>query len=113
GTEHLRGMLQARGDQLRRFDQVVLDVDHAEPESDARVEVAEGFELVITAAREFQHQVIDLEPVEERHQVFPEAFLDGLSAVISEADMQSALAPNAIEHMIERSLRPLPIFRVS
>src|SRR5260370_6925506 len=57
--------------------------------------------------------MMDLEAIEKRHQIFPETFLNGLAAVIAEADMHGTLAANAPEHVIDSRESPLTVLRVA
>src|SRR5208337_3340904 len=69
GAEHSGGALDALRDDLGSLDGIVFDVDDADAETDAAVEIAEGFELVVAAARELEHQMAGIELVEEGHEV--------------------------------------------
>src|SRR2546422_9755979 len=46
----LRRVLETARNQLRRLDRVVFDIDDTQAESDVRVEIAKGFELIVAAA---------------------------------------------------------------
>src|SRR5215470_9682309 len=77
----------AGGDELRAFDFVVLDVYDSDAEADVRIEVAKHFQLVVAPPRKLEHKMIGAQFVQKRDQVAPESPLDGLPAVIAEADV--------------------------
>src|SRR5437867_6005976 len=104
--------LDARRDQLRTLDLVVFDVDHANPEADPRIEVAEDFQLVISSAREFEHEMIGAQGIQERNQVSPEASQHRLAAVVAEADVNGPLVHDAVQDVIDRVRRPARVLRV-
>src|SRR4029077_13081527 len=53
-SDGLDDPLDARRDQLRALDLVVLDVDDADPEREPRIEIVEHLELVVAAPRELE-----------------------------------------------------------
>ena len=111
--KHVDCVLDPLRDDFGRLHFIVLDVDHADTELGFRLEFLEGIQFVVTPPREFEHEVIHVELVEERHEVFPVTFLDGLAAVVSKAKVQRFFAANAAERMVERLVCPLGIFRVA
>ncbi len=66
---------------------VDLDVDHPDPDPDLRVEVLDGLKVVVGSVGQFEDEVVGVEGVEEVEEVFPLAGLDGLPAVVAEAEM--------------------------
>src|SRR5439155_19639531 len=112
-SKGLRRVLQTARNQLRGLDRVVLDIDDSQAEPDAWIEITKCFELIVAAARKLEDQMMDLEAIEKRHQIFPEPFLHRLAAIIAEADMHGALAANASEHVIDGRKRPFTVFRVT
>jgi len=60
-TDGVHYGFNARGDEFGSFDFVVLDVDDADAEANARVEIAEDVEFVESAACEFKHEMIHAE----------------------------------------------------
>src|SRR5204863_3775207 len=81
-ADRLHDVLDALGDELRTFDLVVLDVNHADAQADLWIEIRKDLELVVAAARELQHEMIGPQRVEEGDQVAPEAGEHRLPAVI-------------------------------
>jgi hypothetical protein len=78
GTERLDRHFDTPRHFVGCFDLVVLDVDDADAQSDARLEVAKDAQFVIATARKFEHQVIHLQRIEEGQQVTEKALLDRL-----------------------------------
>ncbi len=90
GPSTLFGALQSGGDLFGRFDVIDLHVHHADAQADARVDVPQRFQIGGGAVRHLQHQVIDVQLVEEIGERAPLALLDGLAAVVAEAEVDGA-----------------------
>ena len=113
GAEHSGGALDALRDDFGGLDGIVLDVDDADAETYAAIEIAERFEFIVATARELEHQMAGRELVEEGHEIPPEAFLHALAGVVAEANVDGALAAKAFEHMIDGSGGPVLILRMT
>ena len=74
------GFFYAVGDFFGCLDVVDLDVDHADADADARVDVLQGAQVACRAVGEFEHQVIGAQLVEKVEQGAPLALLDGLAS---------------------------------
>lgn len=79
------------GDLLGRFDVVDLDVDHADAEADARIDLLQGVQVACRTVGEFEDQVIGAQFVEKVEQGAPLALLDGLAAVVAKAKVDGLL----------------------
>src|SRR5262249_44364005 len=101
-AHRFRDLLDARSHKFGSFNFVVFDVDHSNAEPDRRIQILERFQLVIAAASELQHQVIAFERIQKRNQIPPESAQHRLAAVISKADVDSALVQHAVEYVIDR-----------
>ena len=112
-AQQVNSVLNAPGDFVRALHFVVLDVDHPDPQGDTLAQVGEDLQLIIAAAGELQHQVVHVQVVEEAEQAGPEAALDALAAVVAEAEMQRAFTARAVEHMVDRLIRPGGVLRVA
>jgi len=99
-------VLNAPCDHVGALHFVVLDVYDADPKSDPLAQVGEDLQLIIAAAGELQHEVVDVQVVEEAKQAGPETALDTLAAVVAEAEVQRAFAAGAVEHMVDRLVCP-------
>src|ERR1700735_5888450 len=58
--KHLERLADAFGDDVGRFDGVVLHVDHAEAQFERRVELAEEVEILHATAGKFERELLDL-----------------------------------------------------
>jgi hypothetical protein len=101
GTELLFGGLDAAGDLVGGFDVVHLDVHDTETDADFRIEVLQGIEIGRRTMRELQHEVVGMQRVQKADQRGPFAFLDGLAAVVAEAEVDGFAAFDGIEHAID------------
>ena len=81
----------AAGDLFGCLDVVDLDVDHADAEGDARVDLLQGVQVALWAVGEFEHQVVSAQFVEKVDQGAPLALLDGLAAVVAKAEVDGLL----------------------
>ena len=93
----------AAGDLFGRLDVVDLDVDHADADADARVDVLQGAQVARWAVGEFKHQVIGAQFVEKVEQGAPLALLDGLATVVAKAEVDGLLGAHvdAVEYGID------------
>src|SRR5207237_4699457 len=66
-------VVDSRSDELRALHLVVLDVDDADTELDSAIEIVEDLELVVAAARELEHEMIGVQPIEKWHHIAPES----------------------------------------
>src|SRR5579872_1019193 len=110
GAERFDGALDALRDQIRRLDGIVLDIDDTDAEPTPAVEIAEGFQFVVAAAREFQHQVTGFELVEEGHEIPPQSLLHALAGVIPKAHMHGALTANSFQNLVDSRGSPILVF---
>ena len=112
-TQDVYGVLDSAGDHVGRLDFVAFYVHHADAEFGFRFQFFERLQFIIAAPRELEYEMIDVQLVEERHQVFPIPFLDRLPAVVAEAEVQCFLALDAAQREVERLVRPLGILGVA
>src|SRR6266478_1832183 len=81
GSQYGGDVLNAGGDQLRAFDLVVLNVDHAYSQPDIRVEVGKNFQFVVPAPGKLEHQVIRMKRIQKGNQIAPEPAKLRLSSI--------------------------------
>ena len=100
-ADRIHGTLDLRRDLLRRLDVVHLDVRDPDAKRDAVVDVLERLEIALGPVREFEHEVVGTETVEEVSERLPRARLDRLPAVVAEAEMHGAFALHAVEDAVD------------
>src|SRR6185369_17719910 len=99
-AEHLDAALDPARDFFRRLGFGVFDVHDADPQRNAGAQLVENFQLIVTPPREFKDEMIGLQMVQKRKQEVPEAFLDGLPAVVAETKMHGLLASRRAQNMV-------------
>src|SRR5207253_2836237 len=82
--EHTNRPLDAAGNLVGGLDLVVLDVDDADAQRDAGLQIAKDLQFSLATAGELQHEMVASQRVEKRQEVPKEAFLDRLSTIIAE-----------------------------
>ena len=90
GADFLFNGFDAFRDFVGGLDVVHLDVDHADAEGDFLVDALEGIQVGGGAVGEFEDEVVGVERVEEIDELLPVALLDGLAAVVAEAEVDGA-----------------------
>lgn len=115
GADFFLHGFDARGDFVGGLDVVDLDVDHADAEGDFLVDMLERIEVAGGAVGEFEDEVVGVEGVEEIEQGLPVTLLDGLAAVVTEAEMDGALGlfVDAVEDKIHRGGSEGAVLRVA
>src|SRR5207245_6302311 len=96
-AQDVRSGLDPVCDFVRLFDHGGLDVDHAHPQLQLRIDVAQDLEVAIAGTRELQHHVVDTQQVDNLHQPRPAACLDALAAVVAETQMDGRLVRDRVE----------------
>ena len=95
-AEDLGGVVDAGGDLVGGFDGIGLDVDDAQADGQVGAKGFEVVELGIASEGEFEDDVVGVEGVEEVGELGPGAVLDGLAAVVAEAEMNGTFrAPSS------------------
>src|ERR1700733_5370912 len=87
--------LDAGSDEFGALHLVIFDVNDADTKADFRIEISQHLKLVITAAGEFEHQVIGAKRIQKRDEVAPEAAQHRLTSEIAETDMHRTLVQDA------------------
>src|SRR5213593_1776747 len=106
GAKKFFGGFNTASDFRSAFNNCGLDVDHAKTQADFRIEIFEACKFVNRPASHFEHDVISFELVEKIEQGGPRAFLNRLSAVISETEMDGFFPLNRAEHVTDGGRRP-------
>ena len=65
------------------------------------------------AMRQFEDEMVGMEGVEELDKRPPAARLNGLSAVVTEAEVYGAFALDPVEHHVDRGCRERGVCRVA
>src|ERR1700694_633944 len=112
-TQLLYDLLDARSDELGTLHFVVLDVDHADSESDFRIEFRKHGQLIVTPAGKLQNEMVGVQRVQERNQIAPKTSQHGLSTVIPKANVDRSFVQYPIQHAIDRLRRPGGILRIT
>lgn len=91
GADFFLHELDASGDLVGGLNVVDLDVHDANAEGDFGVDVFEGFEVFDRTVGELEDEVVAVEGAEEIGEGFPVAGLNGLAAVVAEAEVDGTL----------------------
>ena len=101
-AEDFFGALEGARNFVGGLDVIHFDVDDAEAEGEARIDVLESIEVGGWTMGEFEDEVVGVEVVEKGDERGPFAFLDGLAAVIAEAEVHGFFDTDGIEDPIDR-----------
>ncbi len=113
GAEGFVDAFDGPGDVFGGFDDRGFDVDEAEADADGGLDVLESLQFLITAAGEFEQDVIDVQGVDEVDEQVIASFLNRLSAIVSEAHVQGGLVGDDVEDTVEGFGGPFGVGGVS